>query len=420
MPLIDPDLLQQLQAFATSLAIGLLMGLERERHADTKAGLRTFGLVAVFGTLVALIAQHTASGWMVAAGLFVVGAMMIAALAIDPQENGDPGTTTVVALMISYGLGVAVWHGFGTLATMLGIAATALLYFKSELHGFTKSLTRTDLISILQFAALTFIVLPILPDHNYGPYGAFNPHQVWWMVVLISGVSLAGYAALRLVGEGHGALIAGGLGGLVSSTATTMVFSRYARADAASVPTSTIVIVIANIVVLLRLLLLAGIIAPGIALPLAVVFGPALLLGLAAAFLSWRHGKAQAGGTVPMPQVSNPTEIRVAISFGALYALVLLLSAWLQDIAGSRGLYAVALASGLTDVDAITLSSLRLFSLDKLDAAQAVFAISLAVLANLVFKAGLVTTVGGAALARRALPGLAALAAGIIGMLLIV
>lgn len=419
MPLLDPDLTHQLKAFATSLAIGLLMGLERERHADTKAGLRTFGLVAMFGTLAALIAQQTTNAWIVAAGLAIVGAMIVAAIAVDPRDDGDPGTTTVVALMISYGLGVAVWHGYGTLAAMLGIAATALLYFKAELHGFTRSLTRTDLISILQFAALTFIVLPILPDRDYGPYGAFNPHQVWWMVVLISGVSLAGYAALRFVGEGHGALITGGLGGLVSSTATTMVFSRHARADAANLRAATVVIVIANLVVLLRLQLLASIVAPSIALLLAAVFGPALLLGSAAAFLTWRHGAADGGGTVPMPKISNPTEIRVAISFGALYALVLLLSAWLQDIAGSRGLYAVALASGLTDVDAITLSSLRLFALAKLDASQATLAISLAVVANLVFKAGLVTVVGGTPLARHTLPGLAAVAAGIGGMLLI-
>lgn len=417
MPLLEPALAQQLQAFATSLAIGLLMGLERERHADTKAGLRTFGLVAMLGTLAALIAQHTANAWIVAAGLLIVGAMMIAALAIDPQRDGDPGTTTVVALMLAYGLGVAVWFGFGTLAVMLGIAATALLYFKAELHGFTKSLTRKDLISILQFAALTFIVLPILPDRDYGPYGAFNPHQVWWMVVLISGVSLAGYAALRLVGEGHGALVSGGLGGLVSSTATTMVFSRHARADAANVRTATVVILIANLVVQLRLLLLAGVVAPDIVLPLAAVLGPALLLGLAVTLFTWRR---DTGIALPVPQVSNPTEIRVAITFGALYALVLLLSAWLQDVAGSRGLYAVALASGLTDVDAITLSSLRLLSIDKLASTQAVFAISLALLSNLVFKSGLVVALGGATLARRTLPGLAAIGVGIVGMLVMV
>ena len=407
-----------LQAFMTSLAIGLLIGLERERRSSAKAGLRTFALVALLGTLSSLLAEKTGSGWILSAGLLSVGAMIIAAYINRPDDAGDSGTTSVVAILVCFCLGAAVWFGYGTLAVMLGIATTVLLYFKAELHGLSSQLTSKDLISILQFAVLTFVILPILPDRNYGPYEALNPYQAWLMVVLVSGVSLAGYAALRLAGPQHGAPMMGLLGGLVSSTATTVVFSRHAHAHVALARTAMVVIMIASLMVLLRLTVMAAVVAPDVIEPLAKVFAGGLVLGLAVTAFGWRRLEAQ--GELPMPEVRNPTEIRTALGFGALYAVVLFCSAWLSDVAGTKGMYAVALASGLTDVDAITLSSLRLFSIDKLSAGQAVTAIALAVLSNLTFKAGLIVTLGGWKLARLTLPAMLAVAAGIgIGLFLV-
>lgn len=418
------DIFQQLsapphlQAFLTSLAIGLLIGLERERRRSAKAGLRTFALVALLGTLSGLLADQADSGWILAAGLLVVGAMIIAAYINQPDDAGDPGTTSVVAILVCYCLGAAIWFGYGTLAVMLGIATTVLLYFKAELHGISHRLTPKDLISILQFAVLSFVILPILPDRSYGPYDALNPHQAWLMVVLVSGVSLAGYAALRLAGPQHGAPMMGLLGGLVSSTATTVVVSRHARANAALTSTAMVVVMVASLMVLLRLMVMAAVVAPAIIEPLFKVFTGGLVLGLAVTAFGWRRLEAQ--GELPMPEVRNPTEIRTALGFGALYAVVLFCSAWLSDVAGAKGMYAVALASGLTDVDAITLSSLRLFSLDILSSTQAATSIALAVLSNLTFKAGLVITLGGWGLARRTLPAMLAVAAGIgMGLFLI-
>jgi uncharacterized membrane protein (DUF4010 family) len=401
-----------IEAFAVSLGIGLLIGLERERKPDAKAGLRTFALTALLGCLAALLGEKTGSVWIVPAGLLMVAAMMIAAQARDPLEDGDPGTTSVVALMVCYGLGALVWFGQATLAVMLAIATTVLLYFKAQLHGMTERLTSRDLISILQFGVLSLVVLPILPDRDFGPYNALNPHQIWWMVVLISGLSLAGYAALRIVGNRHGAPLLGFFGGLVSSTATTLVFARNARDDAQSTPSATLVILIANLVVIPRLGIVAFVLAPTLVLPLAGVLGIGLLLGAVAALLRWRS--LAAAGDLPLPEVKNPTEIRTALSFGLLYGIVLLLAAWLQDIAGSRGLFLVALASGLTDVDAITLSTLRLFNQETLGATPAVAAIGIAVLSNLAFKAGLVIAIGGKKLARSVLPGFALIGAGLV------
>lgn len=412
MDTFEPAAYASIQAFAVSLGIGLLIGLERERKPDAKAGLRTFGLTALLGCLAAMLSEHTGSGWVVPASLLMVASMMIVAQARGPQVDGDPGTTSVVALMVCYGLGALVWFGHATLAVMLAITVTVLLYFKAQLQGVTRSLTHKDLISILQFGVLSLVVLPILPNQDYGPYHALNPHQIWWMVVLISGLSLAGYAALRIIGNRHGAPLLGFFGGLVSSTATTMVFARNAREDAQLTTTATLVILIANLVVTIRLGIVAVVLAPNLFVPLASVLAVGLVLGLIVVLFRWRT--LNVAGNLPLPEVKNPTELRAAFSFGLLYGFVLLLAAWLQDVAGSQGLYLVALASGLTDVDAIALSTLRLFNQQTLEAASAVTAISLAVLSNLAFKSGLIIFIGGRALARQVLPGLAAIGVGFI------
>lgn len=407
-----------IEAFAISIGIGLLMGLERERKPDAKAGLRTFALAALLGCLAALLGEKSGSMWIVAVGFLVLPTMMIVSLAQDPQDDGDPGTTSVVALMICYGLGVLVWFGQATLAVMLAITTTVLLYFKGQLQQLSRSLTHKELISILQFGVLSLVVLPILPNRDYGPYAALNPHQIWWMVVLISGLSLAGYAALRLVGNRHGAPLLGFFGGMVSSTATTLVFARNARDDSALLGTATLVILIANLVVILRIGIVAALLAPALVAPLAATLGIGLFGGLLAGAVKWH--RLSAAGPLPMPEVNNPTEIRTALTFGLLYGIVLLLSAWLQDIAGSQGLWLVAFISGLTDIDAIALSSLRLFNQQTLQAGPTVIAIGLAALSNLIFKASLVATIGGRTLARHALPGLAAIGAGfVIGILLL-
>ena len=410
-PLAEPSL-ELIEAFLLSLGIGLLMGLERERNPTSRAGLRTFGLATLLGTVCGLLATRTGSPWLLAGGLVVIGMMMIAAYHRQPDAN-DPGTTSVVALLLAFCFGAMVWYGYRTSAVMLAILSTILLYFKAELQSISKALTRRDITSVLQFCVLSLVVLPILPNRNFGPYDTLNPYQVWWMVVLISGVSLAGYAALRIVGQRHGALLLGILGGLASSTATTLVYSRHASESEKLQPLSLVVILTANLVVLFRLAIVTAILQPAILQHLLPVLGSGALAGLVFVAFAWQ--RMSDGRELPQLELRNPTELATALTFGAVYAGVLLLSAALSDKAGSLGLYAVALVSGLTDVDAITLSSLRLFGQEKLAATAATTAILLAVLANLSFKFGIVVSVAGRALAMRVLGGFTAFAAGCIG-----
>ena len=408
MTFFDSPELQPLAAFLTSLGIGLLIGLERERAPTSRAGLRTFALVALAGTLGALLSEHTEAPWMLGAGLLVLGGMMVATYLKVPQE-GDPGTTTVAAVVVCYGLGALVWFGYVQLAVTLAVTTTVLLYFKAELRGVSQRLSRTDLVSILQFAVLSFVILPVVPNEGFGPYKALNPYQIWWMVVLISGLSLAGYAALRIAGQQQGALLTGLFGGVASSTATTLTFARHGRRRPELGSVASLVILTANWVVLVRLGLLVGLLAPSL-LPLAIwVLGGAALAGAPVLLWQWRHLE---GKELPEMAIGNPTELRTALGFGLLYAGVLFAAAWLSDWIGSHGVYGVALVSGLTDVDAITLSSLRLFGLGSLSSQQAVTAILLALLSNIVFKTGLTIFIGRGKLALRTLPGFAAVAGG--------
>lgn len=410
--------IEALPQFLTSLAIGLLIGLERERTPSAKAGLRTFALVAIFGTLSALLSTKLDSPWLLIAGLLAVAGMIIAAYHNNPGEpirqdkEADPGTTTVIALLLCYGLGAMIWYGLAELAVMLAIAITALLYFKPELHGLSERLTRRDLVAVLQFSVLTFIILPILPDQDYGPYHAFNPHHAWLMVVLISGISLSGYIALRVVGTRYGAPLLGFLGGLVSSTATTLLYAKNSKNNQAMSNLASSVIVIAGMVVLVRLLVISAVVSYGALPGLLPVLAGGFLCGLVVALYNWR--KMTRTAELNIPEISNPTELRAAIGFGLLYVIVLLGAAWMEDLVGSRGLYVVALASGLTDVDPITLSSLHLFNLGQLDEHQAVTAIALAFISNIAFKFGIVVFIGGWNLARLVAAGFIAMVCGVL------
>jgi uncharacterized membrane protein (DUF4010 family) len=409
--LSGPDF-QHLPHYLTALAIGLLIGLERERNPTAKAGLRTCALVALAGAMSAALAGAFAAPGIIAVGLGAVAFMMIAAYYHHHEafHEQDPGTTTIAAVIGCYLLGALTVAGFARISVILAILATMLLYFKAELGGVARRLERRDLVSILQFAVVAFVVLPLLPDRGYGPYAALNPRHIWHMVVLISGVSLAGYVALRLVGRDHGALLVGFFGGLVSSTATTLAYSRNARSGSEFTAQAGVVIVTANLVLLLRLAVLAAMTSPAVLGVLMPVLGAALAGGAAAFAIGMRRGHAP--HELTMPPVANPAELRSALTFALLYGGVLLVVAWLDGLVGSKGVYAVALVSGLVDVDAIALSSLRLYGLGSLTAAQVSIAMVLAVLANAVFKLGVVRIVGGGELFRSCLPAMAATGAG--------
>jgi uncharacterized membrane protein (DUF4010 family) len=375
----------------SSLGVGLMMGLERELRGGTVAGVRTFALVAIAGTVSAVLTKAAGMTWLIPAGAFALVLMMIAA---DRQAHArkGPDTTTTVALLLCYLFGAMLWFGYMLVTVALALAATALLYFKAELHGATRALTRQDVVSFLQFAVITFVVLPVLPDQGYGPYGQLNPYKIWLMVVLTAGLSLAGYAALRIAPGARLVPLLGVLGGMVSSTATTLVFARRIREDGRQEATGLAIILIANLVLLVRIGVLGAVVAPALLKDLLPVLGLGLLAGAAWSLRGWLRLKH---AETPLPEIENPAELRHALLFGAIYAVVLVATAAFHDQAGTAGVYTVAAFSGLADMDAVAISIFQFLGGGQIGPAQACRAVVIALGANLAFKCAVVLVIGG-------------------------
>lgn len=383
-----PDIFIQL---AVALGLGLLVGLQRERVDSVIAGFRTFALITLFGAVAGQLGK-TFGGWVVVAGILAVAGLMTAGnLARMQKGEAEPGQTTEIAAVLMFGVGVWVVVGSMPVAVVLGGAVALVLHLREPLHEFAGKMEERDVRGIMQFVLIALVILPVLPDRTFGPYGVLNPYQIWWMVVLIVGLSLAGYVAFKRFGAGAGAVLGGILGGLVSSTATTVSYARRSKEEPEVSRLAALVVMIASTVVFARVLVeiaaVAGRSFVALAPPIAVVLGVAAALSAA----MWFWGR---GDGAEMPKPGNPAELKPAILFGLLYAAVLLAVAFARDRFGTAGLYTVAAISGLTDVDAITLSTSRLVDGRRLEPGSGWRAILIAALSNLVFKAGIVAVLG--------------------------
>jgi uncharacterized membrane protein (DUF4010 family) len=317
--------------------------------------------------------------------------------------------------MVAFALGALAVMGDVTAAAAAGVAAAMLLALKAALHEWLKRLTWEELRAGLILAAMTVILLPLLPDRELVRWFPVNPREVWLLTILIAALSFAGYLAIRFAGPRFGVLLSGLVGGLVSSTAVTLNMARLAHEHRARAKLFAAAIMLANAMMMMRVLVVVGIVNVELIRILAV---PLILAGLAqAAFAgllgNWAHDDKEGAGTL---RLRNPFDLGVVLEFGALLALIMALAKGLAAWAGSKGAYALAAVSGIVDVDAISLSMARLAP-SGLDSDSAAFAILIAVVVNSLSKVALATTAGGLRLARHLAWGIAAaFAAGALGL----
>jgi len=388
-----------------SLAIGLLVGIERgwqERDAPEGAriaGIRTFGLVGLLGGLWAVIGEVLG---MVLLGIAfaAIAALMITAHLQDVRTGRDVGVTTVVAALVTFALGALAVLGYTKEAAAGAVVTTALLSLKPVLHGWLRDIQSLQLFAGIKLLLISVVVLPVLPDQGYGPWQALNPYQIWWMVVLIAAISFAGYVAMRAAGVRRGVLLTGLLGGLASSTATTVTLARLQRGtDLRALLAAGIVA--ASAIMFPRILLEVAVVNRALLTPLVLPL--ALMTAIAVGAALWLARRSRTSSTEPIPQVRNPMELVPALQFGLFLALVMLLTHGLNEWLGERGLYLLAAISGVADVDAITLSLANLAR--GSDATDAMWrGIILAAMVNTVFKGVLATFIAGRALAVYVLP----------------
>jgi uncharacterized membrane protein (DUF4010 family) len=388
--------------FATALLIGALLGIERERHKrehdeQTIGGLRTFILFTLIGALGGWLTRELDSPWILAASLLAALAPVLAGYVLSARTDPDAlGLTTELAAVAACLLGAMTTLGYRELAVGLGVTVAAVLAYKQPLHGLVQRLDREDVYAGLRLLIATFIVLPLLPDRPIDPWGALNPRSLWMLVLLISSLSLVGYVATRLLGANRGIPLTGATGGLVSSTAVTLAFSRQSRdpAYAVAAPALGAGILLAWTVMFARVIVMVAILNRPLLMSLGAPM--ATMAAVTLAFAWYLRSRGNAAGSVEGVPLKNPFSLTAAAKFAAFFAAVLLVVKLVQTYAPDRGLYFVAVLAGTTDVDAITLSMAQYARNGAMDVAAR--AIVIATLANTIVKTGMVATLASAGL----------------------
>lgn len=395
-------------AMLVATLLGLLIGLERERKRERTgtlfAGVRTFTLIALFGSLTGILVEP-AGAWPMAAGF--AGITVLVALGYWRESSGEKvGATTEVAALVAFGLGILAGMGAYTAALAGGVIVTGVLSLREELHSLVGAVSREDLLAVVRFAAVSLVVLPLVPDEPMGPWGVWNPRTIWLLVVLISGVSFVGYVAVKVVGARRGIGLSGLLGGLASSTAATLSFAERGRDHPGLAPVLSVGALAATAVAAPRLLVLLGVVGPDLipyaAVPLGVLF---VTSTLAALVISRRRENVE--GEI---RVENPFKLRTALTFGLLFAAVLLLVRAAEETLGAGGVLLASALAGITQLDAVTLSladQIRA-GVDPLVAGRG---LGLAIATNSLFKGGLAMSVAGGSFGRTVMLSLALIGA---------
>ncbi|NOT84634.1 MAG: MgtC/SapB family protein, partial [Methylococcaceae bacterium] len=395
--------LENFKLLSISLAIGLLIGLERgwrSRDRDDGmrvAGLRTYGLISLLGGLSGILAQQVHP---LLIGFVFLGLTAVLLLSYSKSLNKfeDFSITGIVAALITYVLGVLTVFGHVTLTSAAAVIIAALMGFKPLLHGWLKKLEQQELNATLQLLLISVVMLPILPNKGYGPWAAFNPYHIWWMVVLIAGISYLGYFANKLVGQQHGPLLTGALGGLVSSTAVTLNLSKVSAQFPHQENALAAGILTACATMFARTLLLTFIMNPALFQVVLPALAVMCLLTYVMAFIFWRS--ASDLKTAEEVTLENPFQLGMALKFGAFLAVILFLSMLLKVYFGDRGTYFLAAAAGLADVDPVTLSMAQM-SKTGLGLGVAARAILTAVSVNSAVKSVFAWNIGGRGLGIR-------------------
>lgn len=388
--------LENFKLLGIALAIGLLIGLERGWSARAQAegmriaGLRTHGLLGLLGGLWAMLSLQ-AGAVLMGFAFLALTLMILIAYRGSVKTFGNFSITGSIASLTTFSLGALTLYGHSMIAVATAVVITALLGFKPVLHDWINHIEQQELYATLKLLLISVVILPVLPNQSYGPWEAFNPYLIWWMVVLIASIAYLGYFAMRIVGNRHGPMLTGIFGGLVSSTLVTLNLSRLVQQFPGMRNAVAAGILVACATMFLRILLLTFIIN----VPLSETLFPPMLacfaVTIVSAFLFWRYADDLPPGTEI--QLQNPFQLGVALKFATLLALVMLLTRVLKAYFGDMGTYFLAAVSGLADVDAITLSVGHAIK-SRAEIGSAGYAILLAATVNSGFKSALSGLIG--------------------------
>ena len=375
---------QQALSVGSGLVTGMLVGLERgfklrsQQEGHRVAGIRTFSLLGLGAGIAGLISRAQPF----AAGAIVLGMLAYLALAYAPKLKAKGDVTSPIAAAAT--IAVAFLGGMGSVGLALASAAiiVLILALRDEVHDFVDQLDEKDVKALARFAVIALAILPFLPDKNFGPYDAWNASKLWWVVILVTGFSFAGYIANRLFGARHGTIATAIIGGAYSSTAVTQSLAqRLGSGDAAGAEPAGIAL--ASAVMYVRVLVLVAILAPRLILPFSIVIAPALVVGWLAGWWLYRRAPHQEGPAPP----GNPIALVPALTFLVFLALAAVAARWAESQFGQEGIAILLLIMGSLDVDAAIVTAGGLPT-EAIAAGLAALALGGTILANMAVKLG--------------------------------
>jgi uncharacterized membrane protein (DUF4010 family) len=406
--------------FGLALVIGILVGLQREYaheqgERELFAGARTLALVGLAGCASALLADLTAVPWIFIIAFVVVGGLIAISYFVTASAGAIGLTSEIAAVSVFLIGGLCYWASL-EVAAALGVGTAVLLSLKVGVRRFVGRITEQDVLATLKFAVITAIVLPLLPNRTFGPapLDVLNPQNVWLMVVFISAISFVGYVLIKLVGARRGVGLTGLLGGLVSSTAVTLSFTQRSRGHAGLAEPFALAITVAWTMMFARVLIEAAVLNGELLSELWVPMAGAGGIGLAYCGYLFFFAKEKAAGEDVT--LKAPFELGPALKFAVAYAAILVASRGAQMVLGDPGVYVSAVASGLADVDAITLSLARMAKAGTVEIGTASRAIVLAAMVNTSVKGGIVFALGALSLRKSILPALGLILAAGLGL----
>lgn len=392
--------------FAAAIGLGLLLGLERERKRQEEilfAGVRTFALISLLGACGAFAQQQLEVTWLAPLTFAAVVALIVVGYSATARKGGI-GITTEISALLTFVVGLLCgWNHIG-IASAIAIASLLLLTLKEYLHDLAQRVEPADLEATLKFAIISVIILPLLPNENFGPppIDVINPYKIWLMVVLIAGLNFLGYLAVKVMGNEHGLVLTGVLGGLVSSTAVTLGLSQRSQKEPKQSTAFALAIVLAWTIMFVRVVAMVAVVNGQLGLILGAAMALVTATGLVTAFVLWRRSQTHDKGAVQSR--GNPFELGAAIRFGLLFGGITIVAKAAQAYLGEAGLYLAGAVTGLTDVDAISLSMANLAASNPENTAVAARTIVIAVVSNTITKTAMAASMGSAALRRTIIP----------------
>ena len=412
-----------------SILTGALIGAEREiriqktKHYDF-AGFRTFTLISLLGFLSGWLSlNYLRNETLIYLTIITISALsLIAYRAVNKVSHKEINITSQIIALLSFIIGLIISLDLYQLAITLTIIIISILFLENALHTFAKKLKKNEIFATLKFAIISLIILPLLPNYNFGPLdipylkslllnqntisqetllqlNIFNPFEIWLFVVLISGISYIGYILLRLIGE-KGIILTGFLGGLMSSTALTSSFAIQSKTLSYISHPLAIGTIIACTTMFLRVIIEVLIINPSLLPGLLLFFSIISLLGYLGAIILFHRKKLD---HIHKPELKSPFALVPALKFALFFTLIILITKISTILFGEKGIIAIALLSGIADVDAITISLARLAAEGSISPQLAQIGIIIAAYANTLFKIGIAFYLGSKEYSRKVL-----------------